>query len=80
MNKLIAQMNVFEIILVGIALIIFVILGYHYKYDGTKIVRAQKVDYNGDTYSVYDSTVEVIRVDTNYKIGDIYDNCYRIIP
>lgn len=86
MNKLLKKLDGWEGI-ISLLIIIFLLIGfwYDYTYLGTKLVRAQKVDYDegNPSYIIADSAIELIRVDTSYRVGDIWKGKifhYRIVP
>lgn len=84
MKKLFQNLDGWQIII--LFCLIFMIAGYWSVYNKhTKLVRAQQVDYDAVNVKYYmaDSTVELIRVDTSYKVGDIWEGWifhYRIVP
>lgn len=85
MYKLILGLHAWQTIAFGCLFFILFAIFYHFTYSGTKVVRAQRIDYHpiSVTYNIADSSIQLIRVDTNYKVGEIYSGWiyyYRIIP
>lgn len=86
MKKLIGNLNTWQIVMIIFLLLCAFLAPYNCSLNSsTKVVRAQQVDYDAVNVKYYmaDSTVELIRVDTSYRVGDIWEGWifhYRIVP
>lgn len=85
MNKLLKKLDGWESVILLLIILSLIGLWYDYTHSGTKLVRAQQVDYDAGnpSYITADSAIELIRVDTSYRVGDIWEGWifhYRIVP